>query len=524
MSLGGAFTAPATCLVAGGNMLMAGLPPGWIGLTAIGVLGLASWALLAPAPERRPSTGLDLSRLPIVGPWVALLTRSPYLLLGLRLLTVAAFLLIVGAGLFGTPMPRQNAATLLTWNLWWTGVIVSVFFLGSAWCAICPWDALATWLVHHRLWRRADAGASLDLPVPQRLRGVWVASLAFLALSWLELGFGLTASPYATALLALLMVLGATASLAVFQKKAFCRHFCPVGRTIGAYSQLAPLALRPREAATCATCDTLACYHGTETVPPCPTSLVMGRLRQNTYCLSCGNCTQSCPHDNVGWRLRPPSREAMLDARPHWDEAWFMLILLSVTLFHGITMLQPWETSLRRLALWLHDSGQLLPSFTLGMALCCGIPVLAYMAVVEASRRLSGGQRSYRDLFSGLAFLALPLAFGYHLAHNMMHLNTETHGMSLVLSNPLGVDAQPLSSAVINDWMQHPLFTPWVLHLGQSLLMLFGFWLSMLVLRHRARHLLPDVRRHGWPLWLFALGITAFQLWMLAQPMSMRFQ
>jgi len=525
VSLTASFSAPATCLLSGGKMLMAGLPSGWVWLVYGGLLGLGLWALFLPVPERdRHPSGLDMTRWPLLGPWIAELTHTPWVLVALRLCMVGVFLLIVAAGLFGTPMPRQNAATLLTWNLWWTGVIVAVFFLGSAWCALCPWDALATWLVRRRLWRRADPGSSLELPLPRPLRGVWVATLAFVFLSWLELGFGLTADPYATALLALVMVLMATLSLALFQKKAFCRNFCPVGRTIGAYSQLAPVSLRPRGAEICAACTTLECYHGSEQVEPCPTSLVMGRLQQNSYCTSCGNCTQSCPHDNVTWRLRPPSQEAMLDARPHWDEAWFMLALLSITLFHGLTMLAPWETAVRKLAVWLGDSGRLIPSFTLAMVVACSIPPLAYATVTALIHRLSGQTMRYRELFSGLAFVTLPLAFGYHLAHNLMYLNTETHGLSLVFTNPLGLHAAPLSSQVILAWMNHPLFAPWFLHLSQSLLILFGFWLAMLVLRHRARRLLTDVRRQGWPLLIFALLVSGSELWMLSQPMSMRFQ
>ncbi|HFD81197.1 MAG TPA: 4Fe-4S binding protein [Gammaproteobacteria bacterium] len=505
-------------------MLMPGLPAEWVWLVWAGFLALSLWALFVPVPERTSGPGLDSTRLPLVGPWIAALTRTPWLLVSLRLLMAGLFLLIIAAGLFGTPMPKQNAATLLTWNLWWSGVIVSVFLLGSVWCAVCPWDALASWLVRRRLWGRGRSSGSLELTVPRWLRGVWVATVAFLFLSWLELGFGLTADPYATALLALLMVLAATLSMAVFSRKAFCRGFCPVGRTIGAYSQLAPVALRPRDPAICADCTTLECYHGSERVEPCPTSLVMGRLRQNTYCTSCGNCSQSCPHDNVGWRLRSPSQEAMLDARPHWDEAWFMLTLLSITLFHGLTMLDPWEKTVRTLAAWLGDSGQLILSFSLAMAVACLVPPAVYAAVTRLAHRLSGQAIRYRDLFSGLAFVALPLAFGYHLAHNLMHLDTETHGLGQVLANPLGKGVQPLSMQVLMEWMNDSLFPPAVLHLAQSALILFGYWLAMLVLRHRARHLLGNVRRHGWPLLLFALLVGGGELWMLSQPMLMRFQ
>ncbi len=56
---------------------------------------------------------------------------------------VVAFLLIIYAGLYRTPVAERNLATVLTWNIWWAGLVISVFFLGSSWCAVCPWDTLA---------------------------------------------------------------------------------------------------------------------------------------------------------------------------------------------------------------------------------------------------------------------------------------------------------------------------------------------------------------------------------------------
>jgi polyferredoxin len=172
---------------------------------------------LAAAADRRPRLG----------------SRSPAIRLALKLVTVALFLLVIAAGLFGTPIPERNLATVLTWNLWWSGLVFSIFFLGSAWCAVCPWDALAQWLVRRKIWGRAEPNNSLNLVVPRGLRGVWPALGLLVGLTWLELGLGITLDPYATALLALLIVVLATASLAVFRRKAFCRYFCPVGAPWG---------------------------------------------------------------------------------------------------------------------------------------------------------------------------------------------------------------------------------------------------------------------------------------------------
>jgi polyferredoxin len=509
-----------------GFMVHPGLPL-WGGAVVVAAMIVGSlWALRSSPPTRVHPRYLELAGLPVIGPWIRRLTASPWPLLVFKLLFVALFLLVIAAGLFGTPVPERNLATALTWNLWWAGLIVAVFFLGSAWCAVCPWDALASWLVRRRLWRRAEPANSLNLRVPRALRNVWPALALFVGLTWLELGVGVTTSPYATASLALAMVVLATVSLALFERKAFCRHFCPVGRTVGFYAQLAPVELRPVDTDTCARCTTLECYHGDHDVEPCPTHLVMGRLTQNTYCTSCGNCAQSCPHGNVSWRLRPPSVEAVQEARPHWDEAWFMLGLLALTAFHGITMTPFWSDWMTRLARVIGDSGQLLWSFSIGLAVSLGASILFYALCVALTHRLTGGALAYKRLFAGLAFVALPLAFAYHLAHNLNHLVRESDGMGALFANPLGLGTQPLSEAERHLRHMDLLIPQDLLFALQAGLLVFGFWIALMVLRHRGRDLLPKARAlAGWrlaPMLVFVVGITGFHLWLLMQPMVMR--
>ncbi|MCP4698727.1 MAG: 4Fe-4S binding protein [Gammaproteobacteria bacterium] len=487
---------------------------------AIVIFGL--WALFVPPPGEKRAR--DLNKLPVAGRWLRMLAGSPWALLVFKGITAALFLLVIAAGLSGTLIPERNLATVLTWNLWWTGIIISIFFLGSAWCAICPWDTLASLLVRRRLWGRAPPGNSLGLRVPAKLRSVWPALAMFAGLTWLELGVGVTDSPYATAVLAMIMTVLATVSLALFERKAFCRYFCPVGRTVGFYSQLAPVELRPIDPEICAHCTSLECYHGSDTAESCPTSLVMGRLQQNTYCTSCGNCTQSCPRQNISWRLRPQSLEAMQEARPHWDEAWFMLVLLSLTAFHGITMMPFWEQWITPLAQWLGDSGRLLWSFSVGLTICTLAPILVYALLIELTRRLTG--LGFKQLFSGLAFVALPLAFAYHLAHNLNHLVREGDGIAAVFINPLGMDTLPLSMMEKHTRHLELLLPQDILFAIQAGFMIFGIWIAVQVIRYRAASLFPPGRLtvpwRLFPMILFAAGFTGFHLWLLMQPMVMR--
>ena len=505
------------------TMTHPGLPLAWSLAVCVFMLAAGGYLLRTNRVPAHLSGSINLAGIPVLGTFIRHLMEKPVILLCLKTVVVCLFLLVIVAGLSGSQIPERNMATVLTWSIWWTGLIISVFFLGSAWCAVCPWDTLSTWLVRRRLWRRAHPNNSLNLKVARRLRSVWPALILLVVLTWLELGVGVTTSPYMTALLALAMVLMATVSLAVYEGKAFCRYFCPVGRTIGFYSQLAPVELRPVNTDICASCRTLECYHGSEAVEPCPTHLVMGRLKQNTYCISCGNCSRSCPDGNVAWRLRAPSREAIEDARPHWDEAWFMLGLLALTEFHGLSMLSFFETWLLQLASLLNDSGKLLWSFSILLGASLVVVVLIYTFFLWLTQGLCQTRQDFRKLFSGLAFVTLPLAFSYHLAHNLNHLLRESSGIGALLLNPVGVNAQPLSMLEKHARHQEILVPPDILFALQAGLIAFGFWISLRIIQQRGRVLTASA---GWrlaPMAGFAVFITGLHLWLLMQPMLMRF-
>ena len=501
------------------NPVYPGLPAVW-GLGVVVFAAAASlWFLRAPPPAPPRAAGLSLARLPGLAGLMRGL-RHPAPLLAARLVFAGLFLFVIVAGLFGDPSPRHNAATVLTWTFWWTGVALSIFFLGSAWCAVCPWDSLATWLVRRRLRRRRDAG--LQWRVPRGLQNTWPAAALLVVLIWLELGAGVSASPFATALVALALLALAALSLAVFERKAFCRYFCPVGRSVGAYSQLAPVSLGPVDGEVCRRCTVLACYHGTERVEPCPTHLVIGRARQTQYCTSCGACLWSCPYHNVAWSLRPLAAEVVSQQRTRWDEAGFVLALVMLTSFYGLTRLPAWEEGMQRLGWFVGDTGG-LRSFTLALAAGVALPVVLYAAMVALSARLSRTGLSYRRLFVNLAYTALPLAFAYHLAHNLNYLLREAGGMGAVLADPLGRGAPPAPATLV----ARPLLPEAVLHASQAALMGLGFWLALKILRHRVRQLGEDGPPVApWrvsPVLAFLLLIGGFNLWLLMQPMVARF-
>lgn len=504
------------------GMVHPGLSAGWVVIVLVAMLLISlRFSLFSPVWGDQIKS-VSLFHWPMFKSILKPILTRPWILIGLRVFTAAVFLLVIYAGLFGTPVAERNIATVLTWTIWWSAVIASIFVVGSAWCAICPWDAISTWLVRRRVWKRGSQTSSLNLRVPKLLRSVWPALIMFIVLTWLELGAGVTTSPYATALMALLMVVLATVSLALFERKAFCRYFCAVGRTIGAYSAMSPIVLRPADKQTCVDCKTLECYYGTDEVEPCPTYLVLGRIEQNTYCTSCGSCAISCPKENVSWRLRPVGDEITRASRPHWDEAWFILGLVALTLFHGFTMMPYWEDWMKQLAYRLGDSGQLLLSFTLGMVISMMIPVVIYLICIWLTRRLGNIKEEWPRVFSNLAFSALPLAFSYHIAHNMTHFVRESQGFWSVVFNPIGVNTLPLSMHEIHMRHMNPLVADNIVFALQSLLVIFGFWLALRIANYRVKQMTQHNNLAMIPILIFISLISLTNLWLLMQPMVMR--
>ena len=464
--------------------------------------------------------------------WLARLSRSPAFRTACQALFVALFALVVLAGLFGDPLAARNVAPLLTWTLWWGGLVVVILFAGKAWCFVCPWDAIATWI--DRLGERLG-GVRLELPWPRGLRNIWLATGMFVGLTWLELGFGVTMDPQATALLGLGMLSLALVSALVFERRAFCRYACLVGRVSGLYALFSASEVRAADRDACRSCRGKDCYHGNEKGVGCPTGLFPATLSENTYCIDCLECVKTCPSENMVVRSRPWGADLTAEGRPRKDEAYLALLMLSLTGFHGLTMTAVWRDLIAEL-----ESTWGLPylvAFSLGMALLMALPVLLYAGLVRLSVKLAHDEVRFHDAFVRFAYSVLPIALFYHLAHNAEHLLMEGQRVVPLLSNPFGfAEGQEWSVLGIRgtgpwnlfgtaDWTLPPLSSLPTLWLVQAALVLIGHVYSLWIADRTARRLFP-ARGAAWrsqlPMLAGMVLFSVFSLWLLKQPMEMR--
>ena len=199
-----------------------------------------------------------------------------------------------------------------------------------------------------------------------------------------------------------------------------------------------------------------------------------------------------------------------------------MLCLLALTGFHGLTMMPFFENWVKTLAAAIGDSGRLLWSFSIMLILCLVIPISIYTLSVRITALLAPVRVEFKKMFSGLAFTALPLAFAYHLAHNLSHLVRESDDLGKVLANPLGIGSQPLSMMEKHMRYMNLLIPQDVLFALQASLIVFGFWISLRVIQHRGKQLTDISHWRLLPIVLFVLGVSIYHLWLLMQPMVMR--
>ncbi len=456
------------------------------------------------------------------------LVTSRALRFAVQAIFVTLFFLVIAAGLFGNQNPALNIAPILTWTVWWGGLVILIMFAGKAWCWVCPWDAVAGWMEKLRFWKKNDEGLSLNLKWPKPLRNILIATVLFVGLTWIELGFGVTMRPAITAYLAIAMLLMAIVSAFLFEKKSFCRYACIVGRVSGLYAMFSGVEVRSKDHSVCRGCSGKECVKGSETAYGCPTFLFPGYLTSNTYCIQCMECVQTCPEDNLAVNLRPWGADLISQHRPRSDEAYLALLMLSITGFHGLTMTPNWA----RLTDWLNRSFSLgnLLAFSLGMTLLLLLPILVYAVLVKFSYILGSpaaatsttGRLSFHDYFVRYAYALLPIALFYHLAHNMEHLLMEGPKVMSLISDPFGWNWNVLGTA---HWTIPPLVSLDVLWIVQVVLVLVGHVYSLWIAHHTSRQLFSDpvaARRSQIPMLVAMIAFSVFSLWLLKQPMEMR--
>ena len=201
---------------------------------------------------------LELTRIPLVKRILA----SRWLQWSLIAITLPVFLLAILTGFFGTPAGSRNFGIVFVWIVWWALLILVMLpFAGRLWCAVCPIPAPGEWLQRRALVQPRAGGRlyTLGWKWHRRLDNIWLQNAAFLAVALFSVV--ILTTPFVSALVLTLFALVALGTSLLFERRTFCRYLCPVGGFIGLYSQVAPIEVRVKDHALCATHKAVSYTH-----------------------------------------------------------------------------------------------------------------------------------------------------------------------------------------------------------------------------------------------------------------------
>ena len=351
------------------------------------------------------------------------------------------FVLVILAGLVGTPIGGANSSIVFAWIVWWGALIVLLIPLGArAWCAVCPIAAVGEWVQRRAILapgRSRPLTRGLDWPAP--LRGLWVQNGAIVAMGMFSAV--ILTRPSTTAIVLLALTLFALGLFLVFKRRAFCRYVCPVGGFIGLYSAAAPLEVRAVDPDIClAHCGPAAkeCIKGSAAGFGCPWMEYPGTLDRNINCGMCMECLKTCPKGNIALNLRPFGSELAVAGR-HTDEAYRALIVLTAALLYSAMMAGPWG--------WLRDWANLGSGRPLTFVGYMGLLMITTLVLTPAAffgaswlaKTMSRAKDvSARRLFVAFAYTAVPLGLAAWVAFSLDFLFAHASNVVPVLSDPFG--------------------------------------------------------------------------------------
>jgi polyferredoxin len=438
--------------------------------------------------------------------------------------TLIFFCFIIYAGIAGHAV--INIAPLITWTVWWAGLVLLVLFFGKAWCFVCPWDFIASLVQFLKPFGVTKQPLTLGLKWPQSLKNIYLAIGLFIVLTFFELGYKITSSPRDTAVLAIVIICLSLIPALIFERRLFCKYACMVGRISGLYAMFSPIEIRSKNKKVCENCKTKDCYNGNDNGNPCPTALTLSDVDENTYCLLCSECIKSCPNDNVAINIRPFGTDFKFFKEIRHDEAILAVILLALTSFHGLTMTTIWDSqdnwSIIGTIKSILGTGDLL-SFAIAMVTVNLSIIGIYYFFCILSAKIAGDPTvSSSKVFKHYGYSILPVALFYHLGHNAMHYFSEGQKVIPLLSDPLGQNMNIFGTA---GWQMTPLLSESSIWTLQVMLVLIGH-ISGIGIAHRISRRLYDDKskaiRSLIPM-LMAMILSSFlSLWIMHLDMYMR--
>ena len=467
--------------------------PAWLYLFGAAAVVLVSFfqigLLVGEGHALRRYPRFDLLR---IGPLRALLSARPFLL-GLRLLSVALFLLVILAGLFGEQDAGLNLAPTFVWIVWWVGFSFFTAFVGNLWPLVNPWKVLFEWA--EAVARRLGLGKGLELREPYPASwGVWPAVVLYAAFVWAENVFAGSATPVYLATLALNYSVLAWGGMVFYGKETWLQRGEVFSVFFGLLARFAPTEVRVTDPEICRGC--------TGTCRP-----IEGE------CVDCHGCFGRAAPKGRELNLRP---WAVGLARPETIPPGgvpFVILVLAAVAFDSLLETPQWG----RLG-YLAPSA---PTNTLGLLALPLLFLAVYLSFVKLIQLFGSGYVPFGRLAAAYVYTLVPIAVVYQVAHYYTYLLTRGQATIALVSDPFGRGWDIFGTAGYKiDAGLVGADTVWY---SQIVLIVAGHVIAVYLAHVASLRLVRDPRlamRSQYPMLALMIIYTVFSLWILSQPIA----
>ena len=421
------------------------------------------------------------------GPLRALLTARP-VLFGLRLLSVALFLLVVLSGLLGRQDAGFNFAPTFVWIIWWVGFSFFTAFVGNIWPLVNPWKVLFEWV--DGLSRRlgAEKGLKLHQPYPGNW-GVWPALMFYGVFVWTELVFVGATIPLILALFILLYSIDNWTGMFFFGKETWLRRGEAFSVFFGLLAKFAPSEVRVTDPEICRDCSN-ACKN------------------VDGGCVNCYECFARARPENRQLNLRPWAVGLALPELVPPGGLFFVIFVLAGVAFDTLLATPQWAE------LYYLTS---IPK-TLGLIALPLFYLAVYSGFVKLSQRFGMGYIPFRKLATTYVYSLVPIAVAYQVAHYYTYLLIQGQAIIALLSDPFGWGWNLFDTAAYKiDASLLRADTVWY---SQVALIVLGHVIAVYLAHVAALRLMgnPSIAmRSQYPMLALMILYTVFSLWLLAQ-------
>ncbi len=378
----------------------------------------------------------------------------------LQLFMLTAFVLLIAGGLgitvdkpdFIDKLRYTNLANLVVWTLWWPLIIIAAVVFGRLWCTVCPMELITF----------CASRIGLKRQVPKFLRTGWAVTI-FYAIIWI-VGvqvFAINRIPHQMALYMLFLIIVAFDISLIFQKRAFCSYFCPIGHLLGLYALISPFEWRADDLSTCRNCKTKDCVITKDNYRlsgrSCASNLYPASIKDNRDCLLCTQCLKACPNQNIRFSSRRLFSDFLNDMNLRPAQIGFIMLLGAFVVYE---ILSEWPVSFE-IMMWLPEhiisalgiSGA-FANLVWTVVMFVVLPVILSLILDLLAMLFSGYKEvSFHAVMSSFALLLLPIIAGAHIIKSILKLTSHIPYWRNAIADPKGIETAKsiMSGAIVLD-------------------------------------------------------------------------